>query len=229
MTDDLEPFPEATLRDHVRTGVDTGVAAIPVLGGSLQTLAEAVIAPSLTKRREAWLRKLAELMAELHEKVEGFDPASLAGDEVFVTAVADASRIAMGTHLEQKLEMLKNCLARMAVEEHRDDFLDLQLFRFVDDLTPEHFVVLQYLSNPGAWFDAKGLARPNLYAGSPKTLLDAADVPVAGASLQIVLRDIDDRSLANTSSLGTMMTENGMWQSLTTELGDELLRFVAEI
>jgi len=227
--DELELYPEATFRDYARTGVDAGIAAIPVIGGSLQTLADVVIAPSLTKRRDAWLRKLHELMAELQEKVDYFDPSSLVNDEVFVTAVADASRIAMGTHLEQKLELLKNCLAHLAVDDERNDFLDLQLFRFVDDLTPEHFVMLKYLSSPGAWYDAKGLERPNLANGSRRHLMTSAGLPVTGASLEIVLRDLGDSGLANTGSLDTMITADGVWQSVTTELGRELLDFVSRI
>lgn len=229
MPDELELYPEATFRDYARTGVDAGIAAIPVIGGSLQTLADVVIAPSLTKRRDAWLRKLHELMAELQEKVDYFDPSSLVNDEVFVTAVADASRIAMGTHLEQKLELLKNCLAHLAVDDERNDFLDLQLFRFVDDLTPEHFVMLKYLSSPGAWYDAKGLERPNLANGSRRHLMTSAGLPVTGASLEIVLRDLGDSGLANTGSLDTMITADGVWQSVTTELGRELLDFVSRI
>lgn len=227
--EELEPYPERQFRDHIRVGVDAGVAAIPVVGGSLQVLADAVIAPSLSKRRDAWLHKLHELMTELHEKVDGFDPSSLAGDESFVTAVADASRIAMGTHLEAKLELLKNCLAHMAVDEQRNDFLDLQLFRFVEDLTPEHFIVLQYLNNPGAWFDAKQIQRPNLAMGSPGSVMNSAGMPVTGVSLEIVLRDLSDKGLANTGSLGTTMTGEGVWQSLSTELGQELLDFVATV
>lgn len=229
MPEELEPYPEATVRDYARAGVDAGIAAIPVIGGSLQVLADVVIAPSLMKRRDVWLRKLHELVVELEERVDGFDVASLAGDEAFVTAVADASRIAMGTHLEEKLELLKNCLAHMAVESDRDDFLDLQLFRLVDELTPEHFVVLQYLDNPGAWYDANQHPRPNFSMGSPGHVMGAAGLPLEGASLEIVLRSLRDSGLASTDSLNTTMTADGAWQGLTTELGRELLNFVATV
>lgn len=229
MSGQLEPYPEPELRDHARVGVDAAIEAIPGIGGSLHVLVDVVIAPSLTKRRDRWFRKLHELMLELHSKVAGFDPVSLAGDEAFVSAVADASRIAMGTHLEEKLELLKNCLAHMAVDDGRDDFLDLQLFHFVDDLAPEHFVVLQYLASPGAWFDSKGIERPRMSMGSPGHLINAADMPVVGVGLEIILRDLRDRGLANTDSMHTTMTASGAWQGLTTKLGDELLAFVSSI
>src|SRR5438067_13896111 len=58
MSDKIEPLPDASLRDRVRTGIDTGIAALPYVGGPLEVLVEAVLVPSITKRREAWLRKL---------------------------------------------------------------------------------------------------------------------------------------------------------------------------
>lgn len=229
MPGELERYPKPSLRDHARTGFDVAIAGIPGIGGSLQVLVEAVLTPSLTKRRERWLNKLGELMNELQAKVDGFDPAQLAEDEAFVTAVADASRIAMGTHLEEKLDLLKNALARMAVSEGRDDFLDLQLFRFVDELSPEHFVVLQFLANPGAWFDAKGISRPNLAVGSPDKLIgylmNHARLPVGGDGLEIVLRDLSARGLVRVEAANPTTP----WNSLITPLGGGLLSFVKGI
>lgn len=229
MGEAIDPLPEPAFRDHVRTGVDAGVAAVPVVGGPAQVLIDAVLIPSIDKRREAWLRKLGELVNELSSRIDGWTPDALAEDESFVSAVIEASRIAMGTHLEEKLDILKSCLATMAAAERRDDFLDLQMFQYVDQLAPEHFVVLQYLHNPGAWFDARAIERPSVHMGAPRGLFSRARLPVSGVGLEIVLRDLDDRGLAETSSLGAVMSEGGIWQSRVTELGSALLEFVREI
>ena len=184
--------------------------------------------PSLTKRREVWFEKVSELLAELHEKDTGFDPAQLAGDEVFVTAVADASRIAMGTHLEGKLDLLKNCLAHLVLAEERDDFMVLRMFHFVEILSPEHFLVLQYMSNPRAWFDGRGLHRPTMRA-SPESLMQHAELPVQGTSLSMVIRDLSDQGLIVADRLDLIQTHTEMWRSLSTNLGGSLLGFVREI
>jgi hypothetical protein len=223
----LEPYPTKNLADYARTGAEAAVAAIPIVGGPLEVLVDAVLTPSLDRRRERWMHKLAELVERLSERVEGFDVASLAGDEAFVSAVIDASRIAVTTHLDDKLEMLRNCLEHMALEDPRDDFLDAQFLRFVDEMEPEHFVVLQYLTNPRAWFDTKGISAPDLYQGSPMFIMGAARLPVGGGVLEIVLRNLSDRGLANTQSLQTMMTAQGAWQPLATSLGERLLDFVS--
>jgi hypothetical protein len=227
--DELEPYPEAGVREYARAGIEAGIAAVPVVGGPLEVLVDAVLAPSLAKRRDRWFQTLADLVSELQTKIEGFDVEALAGDEVFVTSVVEASRIAMGTHREEKLLILKNCLVHMALAQSRDDFFDLQLFRFVDEMAPEHFLVLQYFANPSAWYESKGIRQPNIFSGSPGAIMDTAELPVAGAALGIVIRDLSDRGLINSQSLRTVMTAAGAWQALATELGNQLLRFVSEL
>jgi hypothetical protein len=226
---ELIPYPEATIRDYGRAGLDAGLAAIPVVGGSLQVLVDTVLAPSLSKRRDRWIQELADLVEVIRKRVDTDSLEFLAGDEAFVTAVADASRIAMGTHLEEKLRLLKNCLLHMATQASRpDDFMSIRFLRFVEDLTPEHFVVLQYMANPRAWFDAKGITRPNLAMGSPGQIMNQANLPVVGTVRELVIRDLADRTLANVSGLNMTMTVDGAWQPMATPLGQQLLSFVSE-
>lgn len=227
MSDELEPFPSARLRDHARTGFQAGVSALP-FGGTVNNLINAVVAPSFERRRERWFKKLAEVVEEVNSRVDDFDLEQLADNELFVTAVFEASRIATVTHLDEKLDLLKNVLVRLAVDTDSDDFLALQMLRFVDTLTPEHFLVLRYCSDPEGWFDAMGIGRPNLYMGSPGSLMHSAQLPVVGTSRDIVLRDLSDHGLANTQSLNTTMTEAGAWGPLATDLGNALLKFVSD-
>jgi len=188
-----------------------------------------VLAPSLSKRRDRWFVRLHDLLVELEQRVENFDPAELAENEAFVTALIDASRIAMGTHLEEKLDLLKQCLLRMALDQERDTFLDLRFFRYIDDLDPEHFLILKYLATPGAWFDGKCIDRPQLAMGSRRSLMGQAQLPLSGVPLDVALRDLSDRALADTGSLGTVMSGGAIWEGCATELGSQLLDFVEVI
>ncbi len=228
MAGDLDEYPEPTLKDHTRTGIDAALSAVPGIGGSLQVLVDAVITPSIDKRRDAWFRQLGLLLRELTEKVEGFSPEALAGDETFVTGLITASRVAMGTHLEGKLELLKNCLANMAVRDHdSDDFIDMLFFRFVDELGPEHFVVLRYQADPPGWFEHHGIERPQFMSASPRAAMDKAQLGLSETVLSIVLKDLAERDLSDNA--GGMMTEAGIWAKRTTSMGDQLLAFVSEI
>ncbi|MXY02516.1 MAG: hypothetical protein F4190_13765 [Acidimicrobiales bacterium] len=227
MTDELEQFPAPRIRDHARAGVQAAVSALP-LGGTVNQLFDAVMAPSVERRQIRWFKKLAEIVDELRVKVDDFDLERLADNEVFVTAVLDASRIAVTTHREEKLTLLKSVLVRLAVDSDSDEFLALQMLRFVDALTPEHFVVLKYWANPRGWFEAKELGQPNSSMGSPSSILQHAQLPIHGESLEIVHRDLSDFGLAQTDSLNTMVTQNGMWAPRSTELGNRLLEFASE-
>jgi hypothetical protein len=217
------------MRDHARAGFDIALAAVPTVGGPAQMFLEALFAPAIQKRRDRWFARLEEVIVELQARVANLDPDALAENEEFVSAVMEASRIAMGTHLEAKLDLLKNCLINLGLGNTNGHFLDRQMFKWVEDLSPEHFLVLQYLSNPRGWYDTNGIPDPSFYMGSPMNLLEAADLPVKGHVLDIVLTELNSRRLIDSGSIGTGMTAQGMWQSLTLPLGRQLLDFVRDV
>lgn len=69
-----------------------------------------MIGPSLERRKEEWFNYLADAVDELRERLDGFDPRDLDGNEQFVSAVLAATTIAMKSHRQEKLEMLRNAL-----------------------------------------------------------------------------------------------------------------------
>ena len=64
----------------------------------------------------------------------------------------------------------------------------MQMLRFVDTLEPEHFVVLKYCADPAGWHAEKEIDRSSLHQTSPRRLMNGAQLPVKGESLEIVLR-----------------------------------------
>ena len=97
----IQALPTKEARDRVRAAVDAAIATIPYAGGALQILFDEVLQPNFEKRREEWLKKLAEVLQELTDRMKGFDPASLEINDQFVSAVSQATRIAMGTHRQE--------------------------------------------------------------------------------------------------------------------------------
>jgi DNA-binding GntR family transcriptional regulator len=51
-----------------------------------------VLAPAVARRRDQWLKELADGLDQLEAKVEGFKVENLQHDEEFVSAVIEASR-----------------------------------------------------------------------------------------------------------------------------------------
>lgn len=228
MTGSLEPLPQTRWQDHAYTATSAAVSAVPFIGGPAQVLFEAVLVPGVERRRVKWLQELADLVNELVERLEDFDPANLETNEGFISGVIAASNIALGTHLEEKLEMLKNVLARLALGESKGDFLDKQMFRWIDELSPEHFIVLEYLRDPRAWFDAHDKPVPNLMMGSPLSMLESADIGVPMGVVAVVLHDLGSRNLAQ-GDIGGAMSLDGMLSPRIHPLGAELLAFVRRV
>lgn len=109
-----ERYPEPGVTNETRALVKSGLAAIPAIGGALSELIDLVISPSLARRRDDWLRELANALEALEARVEGFRLENLAGNEAFVSATIQATRIAVGTHQREKREMLRNTLLQVA-------------------------------------------------------------------------------------------------------------------
>src|SRR5438067_9923702 len=166
----ITQLPGKEARDRLRAVVDAAIATIPYAGGALQVLFDEVLQPNFEKRREEWMRKLAEVLEELRSRMEGFDPASLESNEQFVSAVSQATRIAMGTHRQEKLDMLKDSLVNLVIRSGSSDLIVARFLRFIEELEPEHFLVLRYLSSPEKWYADKAIPKGSIYMGAPKAI-----------------------------------------------------------
>jgi hypothetical protein len=193
-------------------------------GGAAAELFDVVLQPSLERRQEAWLAKLGEVVVELRKRQ--LDLADMVEDESFTTVAIQASRIALGTHLEEKLALLKACILNMAMPEAPDDFLALTFLRYVDELTPEHFLVLTYGRDPIMWFEQRGQKRNSYREASVRVpMMEADGLGASGLALDLILGDLSNRMLMQASA---SMTEHGdeVYRPLTTDLGNLLLDFV---
>lgn len=221
-------YPEAQARDHIRSVSEAAVSAIPVVGSSVVELMEVLLAPSIGKRRDTWARELSSLIEELD--AHQVTPEDLATDEDWISALFEASRAALGTHVELKLRMLRSLLTRMAIDKPRDSeqVIVRRFIRFVEELDEEHFLVLRYGSDPKAWFDAMGEQRGATpqSLGSRKAAFERAGLGLEGASRDIVLSDLDDRGLIQKGMLSGMTTSGASLDSFSTDLGDELIAWV---
>ncbi len=225
-SDDLTP-PEPSARDTTRSLVKAGISAAPVIGGPATELFELVVPSSLSRRRQEWFGRVAAKLRELEDR--GVDLSELADDEGFITLLIEASKAALGTHLEEKLDLLANCVASAALPSDRDDFMAMRLLQYVEELAPEHFVVLTYLADPRAWYDAKGIDRPTGVMGPRRNHLERANTGVTGDELTIVLEDLERLGLANSSGLSGMVSESAQLDALATERGRLLLTWVQMI
>ncbi|GAA4740612.1 hypothetical protein GCM10023328_22240 [Modestobacter marinus] len=229
--DRLAPPPDkSTGREVVEGVVEAAASVVPLVGGPVGVALAMTMGWAYNKRMQAWLQDVAEAITELQDTIEGWPPfQDLAEDEVFVDAVVHASRAAQATHQDEKLNALRNGVLNSLGPDAPDVDEQARFFRLVDQLTPSHLRLLTFLDDPGAFFDAAGVARPNLLMGGRSSLLsqlpDFAGRPDGWVDL--LTRDLSDAALTNMGGLNTISTGDSLWRSATSPLGGRFLRFIS--
>ena len=142
---DREPFPERTARGHVRAFLEAGVASVPWVGGAGAQLLDVYLPSALEKRRDEWFRLLDERLADVEARV--------LADESFQTIVLEATKAALGTHLDEKLRLLAASVLSSAemVDRGADHYTVKRLLRWVEELEPVHFRILGAIRDDDGW------------------------------------------------------------------------------
>lgn len=220
----LSEYPMAQARDHLRTVAEAAVSLAP-MSGPLVKLLELLV-PSLDKRRGAWAKEVTILLNNLQENQ--LTPEKLATDEEWISAVFEASQVAISTHVETKLQMLRRLLENMAIKQPRgeQEVIVRRFLRFIEELDEEHFIVLKYASDPSGWFTAKGIEKPSTISGSQSIIIKSAKLNISDDVLSIILNDLTTRQLISTDGFTTMVSQYSLYDKFTKSLGDQLLDWV---
>lgn len=123
--------------------------------------------------------------------------------------------------------MLKAAILHAALPNRPADIMTMRFLRFVEELDPEHFVLLVFMRDPKGHFARNGIPEPNIYMGGLGSIYESAGIAID--NLDLVRKDLTDRGLADGNSWNTVMTANGAWAPRTTDLGNQLLDFVTVI
>ena len=172
------------------------------------------------RRMTAWLDELAKAVTELQERTDGLPFDDLAQDEGFVDAVIAATRAAQATHADDKLEALRNGVLNSLGPDAPSLDEQARFFRLVEQFTAAHLRLLAFLDDPGAFFDAAAIARPNMYAGGRANLLrHLPDFAAGGDWLDLLAGDLSAAILTGHGGLNVMQTGASLWESATSPLG----------
>jgi hypothetical protein len=127
-----------------------GLSAIPFVGGPAAELMNLIWEPALSKRRDEWLKGLAENLHSLTEKVEGFSLEDLSHNESFITTSIQASQTAVRNHQKEKLEALRNAVLNSALGITIDEEIQLLSISLIERLTVSHIKILRHFSTLAA-------------------------------------------------------------------------------
>lgn len=140
-----ERYPQPTEADIALGATRAALAALPVIGGTITEVVSLVLTPTVQRRRDEWLKELADDLDRLKAKVEGFKVENLVENEAFVSATIQATLIAIGTHQQEKRAMLRNALVNIAVGKSPDEDMQHIFLRLIDEFTPSHVKILNFL------------------------------------------------------------------------------------
>lgn len=200
---------------------------MPLTGPVVQALLKKCVQAPLEVRRAAWFNVVGEGLRELQDRFEGFDPDRLAENEEFVSVVAETTRIAMGTHRDEKLEALRNAVLNTAAGVQLDDVLRGAFLGYIDRFSALHLKVLKVLENPGA-VAAIAARVENMMAGGLSHILPLGVPEVAGNTqlLERVVSDLKREDLIEGAGLNTTISSSGLLEKRTSQVGDAFLRFI---
>jgi hypothetical protein len=231
INDNKSEPPKPSGGDAVHTIVRAGLSAVPVVGGPAVELFSALITPPLAKRRDDWIRSIAEGLEELEKKINGFTIDSLRDNDAFVTAVMHASQAAIRNHQQEKLEALRNAVLNVASGNAPDEDLQLMFLNFIDTLTPWHLRILRFLQDPAGYGAARGVHYPTWSMGVPSTVMECTFPELRGERdfYDQIVSDLFLRGLIGSDATGlhTTMTATGMFAKRTTRIGERFIAFVS--
>ena len=225
---DIRKDLELSSGDCAHFGVKAGLSAIPYLGGPIAEFFSFVISPPLVKRRDEWLIEIYDRLKSLEEKNEGSNIANLQENENFISMLLYATQIAMRTHQKEKLEALKNAAINSVLIPEIDENMQMIFINIIDRYTPWHLIILNFLNDPRKFGEEKGINYPNWSSAGISSVLEHALPDLKGKNefYDQIVKDLYNNGLINLTSLHGMMSGNGLFQSNTTNMGKDFLRFI---
>lgn len=216
-----ERFPEAGDSDTANTAVRAVISLVPYLGGPINEVLSQVLVPALSRRKDEWLKEMARIVHQISQQQANFRFEDLANHEQFISAAVEASRIAIGTHQKEKRAFLRNILVRIGTNCTVSEDLQFMYLRLVDDFTPTHIRILDFL-----WRGNREFARNHGQLSIPRRFSEVLEIlfpEFIGKSdlVDRILTDLRSRGLCTLQSITLSFP-----QQVMTNHGIEFLNFI---
>ncbi|MGW3855801.1 hypothetical protein [Micromonospora arida] len=219
-------------REMTEKIIEAGLNTVPIVGGPTGVMFAYAVRYTFDRRMTKWLEELAEAVDDLAAQVGDINFDTLADNDIFVDAVATATRAAERTHQEAKIEALRNAVLNSACPGSPDADTQAIFLRFVEDFAAAHLQILGLFNNPFAWCAERGLpADTTGHTGSRRRLIKQGIPQFADRRefCDVIVRDLTNAGLlANFGSLDTRVSSLEMYKPLTTVLGKQFIEFITD-
>ena len=224
----MDELPKKKTEDYAYGATKAGLSAIPFVGGSLTAIFETIFSSPIDKRKEEWLKMLANTVDELYKKVDGLTPELLSNNSEFISIYLQASNIAIRTHNQEKLDALNAAVKNTILQKDVDESKKMIFIRLIDQMTPLHFKVLHFLSYTEQYVEKLNSKLPNntsTHWGSASNVWDESFEEIKSENLlmDLVTNDLNNYGLVhiNKFHLASMTP-------VSTGLGREFYEFITE-
>jgi hypothetical protein len=143
-----DSYPQESDADIAYNTGKAALSSVPIIGGVMAEVLSNFLSPPISKRRDSWFKDFAEDFTLLEERVKGFKLGELQNNEVFVSSVIQATKIALATHSRYKRRLLRNALMNIATKETVSEDQQYIFLQLVEKFTPSHVRVLSFLRSP---------------------------------------------------------------------------------
>ena len=219
-------YPEADDAEFAEGIARAAIKLIPFVGGATNDVLNLVLAPAIVRRRDEWFKELAEDLDKLDKEVKGLKE-RLSQNEPFVSAVIQATRIALSTHQQEKRQMLRYALLKIATGKGPDEELQQVFLNAIEEFSVSHVKVLNVLANCTQELIQRGLwnsGHPNSIPAYRNVIaLLLPELRTHESLVVSILIDLRNRGFSKLADLDVPFPNQGM----VTNLGAEFLRFVS--
>jgi len=126
------------------------VSAVPIAGGLLAELGNLYLNP-LERRKQEWMHEVSEAINQINAERD-IQPITLENNEAFVSALYQATDVALRTHRSEKRAALRNALVSAATIEPAEDEYGATFIRYIDELSSTHVHMLQIINHRAGLF-----------------------------------------------------------------------------
>lgn len=213
-------------------GKDVGLAItktfaslIPVAGAPAVELLNAIVTPSLQKRRDDWFKAIGERIKKLEENsLINID--ELSTNEEFVDFAIKTTELAIKTSKELKKEALRNALINSITQHSIDESKKYIFLDYIDSFTEWHIKLLKLLDEAPKY---KHLVE-NVMAGGLSILIEGVYEELKGQKsfYSLIFKELYTKGLINTSEPSGTMTSSGIVERRSSSFGQEFIRFISE-
>lgn len=229
MTNERLDPPKESIGDKAHALAKAGISSVPIPGAGIGAeLFGWLVTPPLQARQQQWMNDVADDLKKLHDQ-KGIDIESLRDDPAFIDTLLNASRIAVATSDEEKRAALRNAILNSATPEAPDVIRRAMYLRLVDQLTTWHIRMLDFFSDPPAWFNRNNKQPRQFYATSNLPQVWAVAYPEMAQQADLSKRiamQLNAEGLLSISEWMTTMSASGAYDARGTSFGNDLLKFI---